>query len=97
MKDGIAHRVAESIRGMTQAQVANKIDLAPEKLSRSLNGKRDFSAVELAQLSEVLHVDVHWLITGEPDPYGLVVAARHDFDPETGQRDVPGRERDQPL
>src|ERR1700694_299656 len=97
-RDDIGGRVAESIpAGMTQAQVAAKVNLAAEKFSRSLNGKRAFSAVELAQLAEVLNVDVHWLITGDPDPYRLVVAARHDFDPETGQRDVPGRLRDEPT
>jgi Zn-dependent peptidase ImmA (M78 family)/transcriptional regulator with XRE-family HTH domain len=97
-KDDIGGRVADSIpAGMTQGQVAANIGLAAEKFSRSLNGKRAFSAVELAQLAEVLHVDVHWLITGEADPYRLVVAARHDFDPETGQRDVPGRPRDEPT
>jgi Zn-dependent peptidase ImmA (M78 family)/transcriptional regulator with XRE-family HTH domain len=94
----IGGRVAASIpTGVTQGQVADQIGLAAEKFSRSLNGKRAFSAVELAELAEVLGVDVHWLITGEPDPHRLVVAARHDFDPETGQRDVPGQLRDQPT
>jgi transcriptional regulator with XRE-family HTH domain len=96
VQEGIAGRVAESIpAAMTQAQVANGIGLTPEKFSRALNDKRAFSAVELAKLSEVLHVDVHWLITGDPDPYRLVVAARHDFDAATGQRQVPGRRADQ--
>jgi transcriptional regulator with XRE-family HTH domain len=94
--DEIGKRVAASIpAGATQAQVAARIDLTPEKFSRALNGKRTFSAVELAQLGDVLAVDVHWLITGQPDPFRLVVAARHDFDPETGTRDVPGGLRDE--
>lgn len=95
-QDDIARRVAESIpAATTHAQVAGKIGLSAEKLSKSLNGRRAFSSVELAQLAEVLHVDVHWLITGRPDPHRLVVAARHDFDHETGHRDVPGRQDDQ--
>jgi Zn-dependent peptidase ImmA (M78 family)/transcriptional regulator with XRE-family HTH domain len=96
--ESIGRRVADSIAaGVTQNQVAARIRLAPEKFSRSINGKRAFSAVELAQLAEVLNVDVHWLITGEPDPYRLVAAARHNFDSETGQRTVPSQTRDEPT
>lgn len=95
-QDDIARRVAESIPATTtQAQVAGQIGLSEEKLSKSLRGRRAFSSVELAQLADVLQVDVHWLITGRTDPNRLVVAARHDFDHETGRRDVPGRRDDQ--
>lgn len=96
--DDISRRVAQSIPATTtHAQVAGQIGLSAEKLSKSLNGRRAFSSVEVAQLAEVLHVDVHWLITGRPDPHRLVVAARHDFDHETGRRDVPGRQDDQQV
>ncbi len=97
-QEDIARRVAESIPAtLTQAQVAAQIGITDEKLSKSLRGRRAFSSVELAQLADVLNVDVHWLITGRPDPHRLVVAARHDFDHETGRRDVPGRDADQPV
>ena len=97
-QDGIGRRVADSIPAeMTQGQVASRIGLSDAKLSKSLRGKRAFSSVELAQLAEALHVDVHWLITGKPDPHRVVVAARHDFDHRTGARDVPNRTRDQPV
>lgn len=94
--DDIVRRVAQSIPATTtQAKVAGQIGLSEEKLSKSLRGRRAFSSVELAQLADVLDVDVHWLITGRPDPHRLVVAARHDFDHDTGSRDVPGRKDDQ--
>lgn len=93
---GIAQRVAESIPATTtHAQVAGRIGLSAEKLSKSLHGHRAFSSVELAQLAEALNVDLHWLITGRDDPHRLLVAARHDFDHETGRRGVPGRQDDQ--
>lgn len=97
-QEDIARRVAESIpAATTQAQVAAQIGLSEEKLSKSLRGRRAFSSVELAQIAEVLGVEVHWLITGQPDPHRRVVAARHDFDHETGQRDVPGRQDDEQV
>lgn len=97
-QDDIARRVADSIPAtLTHAEVAARIGLTKDQLSKSLNGRRAFSSVELAQLADVLDVDVHWLITGRPDPHRLVVAARHDFDHATGRRDVPGRDTDQPV
>ncbi|GAA2434602.1 helix-turn-helix domain-containing protein [Mycolicibacterium llatzerense] len=92
----IGRRVAESIpAGITQGQLASQIGLSGEKLSKSLSGKRAFSSVELALLADVLDADLHWLITGKADPHRITVVARHDFDRETGARDVPGRGRDQ--
>lgn len=81
-QDGIAQRVAGSITAatLTQAQVAAQIGLTDEELSESLHDRRAFSTVEIVQLAEVLKVDAHWLITGRPDPYRLIVTARHDVD-----------------
>lgn len=82
-QDGIAQRVVDSITAdtLTPAQVATKIGLTDEELSESLRGPRAFSTVEIVQLAEVLKVDAHWLITGRPDPYRLIVTARHDVAP----------------
>lgn len=71
--------------------------MTPDAFSRALSGQRAFSSIELARIADALHEDIHWLITGEPDPHRLVVAARHNFDFATGQRDVPGRESDQEV
>jgi len=81
----------------THRQIANDIGMTPDAFSRALAGKRAFSSIELARLADLLRADIHWLITGEPDPYRLVVAARHEFDFESGRRDVPGRADDEAV
>ncbi|WP_101832190.1 ImmA/IrrE family metallo-endopeptidase [Frankia canadensis] len=95
---GIGDRVLERIQlacpNALHRDIAGVVGMTPDAFSRALNGKRAFSSIELARLADHLDADVHWLITGRPDPHRLVVAARHTFDHETGQRDVPGREAD---
>lgn len=95
MEEGIGDRVARAIpHTMTQKQVASAVGMTPDAFSRALRGERGFAAVELANLAEVLSQDVHFLITGQPDPHRLVVSARHSYDPQTRSRAVEGRERD---
>jgi hypothetical protein len=95
---GIGDRVLEQIGrarpGALHRDLAERVGMTPDAFSRALNGKRAFSSIELARLADELDADIHWLITGEPDPNRLVVAARHRFDHDTGERDVPGREAD---
>ncbi|ODU04388.1 MAG: hypothetical protein ABS81_10505 [Pseudonocardia sp. SCN 72-86] len=79
---------------LAQGQIADRIGMTADALSRALNGKRAFSAIELAQLADLLDVDIHELITGEPDPKRVVFAARHAYDFATGARDVPGHADD---
>jgi len=74
--------------------IAQEIGMTPDAFSRALSDKRQFSSIELAGLADRLAADLHWLITGKPDPNRVTVAARHDFDHETGHRDVPGGEAD---
>lgn len=65
----IGRRVEQSIpTWMTHKDFAAQVDMATDALSQSLNGNRPFSAIELAEIAEVLDEDVHWFITGEPDP-----------------------------
>ncbi|MBL7492278.1 ImmA/IrrE family metallo-endopeptidase [Frankia sp. AgB1.9] len=94
----IGARALEQIQrvhpGSLQRDLAVAIDMTPDAFSRALNDKRAFSSLELARLADLLGADIHWLITGEPDPYRIVVAARHEFDHATKRRDVPGRETD---
>lgn len=75
-------------------EVAEAAGMKADAFSRSLNGQRAFSAMELAKLWAMFEVDVHWLITGGADPFRLNVAARHDFDAVTGSRSVPGFRED---
>ncbi|ONH33324.1 helix-turn-helix domain-containing protein [Pseudofrankia asymbiotica] len=95
---GIGERVLEQVGrgrpGALHRDIAERVGMTPDAFSRALNGKRAFSSIELARLADELDADIHWLITGEPDPHRLVVAARHRFDHETGRRDVPDREAD---
>jgi Zn-dependent peptidase ImmA (M78 family)/transcriptional regulator with XRE-family HTH domain len=94
----IGPRVAACLRErrptQTQREFAAALGMAPDALSRALSGERKFSAAELAEIADLLGADVHWLITGEPDPYRIVLAARHDYDHATGARSVPDRDTD---
>jgi IrrE N-terminal-like domain len=94
----IGDRVSQSLQqicpDLRHREVAEQIDMTPDAFSRALSGKRQFASIELARLSEMIGADLHWLITGQPDPNRLSVAARHNFDHVTGQRSVPGREGD---
>ncbi|MBL7519132.1 ImmA/IrrE family metallo-endopeptidase, partial [Frankia sp. CNm7] len=96
---GIGDRVLEQIgRSCPTAlhrDIADRVEMTADAFSRALRGKRAFSSIELARLADLLDADIHWLITGLPDPHRLVVAARHDFDHLTGRREVPGRDRDE--
>ncbi|WP_261557891.1 ImmA/IrrE family metallo-endopeptidase [Frankia tisae] len=97
----IGERVLERVRQVRPTtlhrDIAREIEMPPDAFSRALNGKRAFSSIELARLADLLAADIHWLITGRPDPHRLVVAARHDFDHLTGRRDVPKRDSDEQV
>lgn len=77
--------------------IAEHIGMTPDAFSRALSGKRQFASIELARLAERIGADLHWLVTGQPDPNRLSVTARHDFDHSNGQRAVPGRTSDEPV
>ena len=81
MENDIANRIRDCVAesGRTQASIAVAIGLSPSQLSKSLNGTRDFSAVELAELASVLNVSLYWLVMGEIDPMNVTLAARHRY------------------
>lgn len=93
----IGSRVREVIAGRQQQDVAAAIDMAPDAFSRSLNGKRAFSTLELVRVADLVGADVHWLITGERDPMAMHLAARHVTDPVSFARSVPGEQDDAPV
>jgi len=74
----------------TQRDIAAGIGMTPDAFSRSVNGTRSFSSIELAKIAELLRVDVYWLITGRDDPSRLVLFARHTFDRDTREHLVSG-------
>lgn len=65
---------------ITQAELASAVRMAPDALSRALNGQRQFATLELVRIANYLQTSMHWLATGEPDPAATKVAARHTFD-----------------
>lgn len=97
----IGSRALEQIKqvcpGELHRDIARDIGMTPDAFSRALSDKRQFSSIELVRLSERLDADLHWLITGTRDPNRLTVAARHNFDHETGERDTPGRGADESV
>lgn len=44
-------------KGFTQAQVANKIGISTNSLSRKILGKREFTLSEVIRLCNVLEID----------------------------------------
>jgi len=80
----IGRRTREKLDHLTpkvnQKQFAEKLEMTTDALSRSLSGKRAFTAVELVRAAAVLGTSAHWLVTGEPDPFAVKVAGRQTFD-----------------
>ena len=74
--------------GATQGDLAEKVSMTPDALSRSMNGQRQFATVELVRLATVLKTSLHWLATGEEDPNATRVAARHTFDHDQRAHDA---------
>jgi Zn-dependent peptidase ImmA (M78 family) len=89
--------IAAAMPDTPQGQIARQVGMTADAFSRALNGKRSFSAIELTELANLLGADIHWLITGAPDPKRALFAARHAYDFATGNRDVPGRAGDEAI
>lgn len=62
-----ADRVRKLIEGagVTQGAFAAQVGIEPTKLSKSLNGTRRFSSLDLARVADFSRVTVDWLLTGE--------------------------------
>lgn len=97
--------IGERVRSCIQAlepqrshrAIAQSVNMTPDAFSRSLKGERSFASIEIARLADELNQDVHWLITGQPDPMRPRLAARHFFDQNSKTHDVPGRELDEAV
>ncbi|MFL0177041.1 hypothetical protein A5630_19445 [Mycolicibacterium mucogenicum] len=90
--DELAQRVRDSVpAAMSHAELAGRLDITVDDLACLLGIGQDvasssgagfqrfrgrFASVELALLADILDVDVHWLITGNPDPYRIVHACQ---------------------
>jgi transcriptional regulator with XRE-family HTH domain len=93
--DRVLQRLEQFSPRLLHRDLAARIGMTPDAFSRALSGKRQFASIELARLAEQIGADLHWLITGQPDPNRVIVAARHDFDHATGHRTIPGRADDE--
>lgn len=83
--------------GMSQRELANRVKMAPDALSRALNGQRGLSISELTAIGEELGANLHWLLTGDDDPHQVNVAARHGWDTRRRKRTNPGKTADEPI
>ena len=79
---GVAARLrdARTASGLSQAQVANKLDLHRPTISEIEAGRRKVSAQELEQFADVYGVSVDWIINGakgdDPADAKVLMAAR---------------------
>ena len=82
----IGERIKEALaeRGQTQGALAQAVGLGESAMSKALAGKRSLSSIEAALIAEHLDVTMHWLVTGEADPFEVRAAARHSYDGPTG-------------
>ncbi len=83
--------------GMSQGELARRVGMPADAMSRAMHAKRGFSAAELTEIGGVLGLSLHWLVTGQPDPFALRVAARHAFDRVTRERFNRGARDDEPI
>ncbi|WP_067458831.1 helix-turn-helix domain-containing protein [Actinomadura macra] len=60
---------------MSHAEFAQKMDLDPTKLSKSLAGARRFTSFELVSIADLGNTTIDWLLGGKEDTEA--VAARH--------------------
>ncbi len=75
-REALAARVKEAAAhaGMTQAQLAQLVDIDPSALSRALTGQRNFKSLELGLIAEALHVSVQDLLAEHPASDVLIAA-----------------------
>jgi len=77
MESSLVSRVREvmAAMGLTQEEFASTIHTTPDKLSKSLGGKRNFTTLELALVAKSSGKTMDWLLTGIT-PERPVLAAR---------------------
>ncbi len=73
-------KLRELIPTLTQGEFAARLEMTPLALSRALEGTRPFTSGELTLAAGILGTSVHWLSTGDPDPFAVKVAGRQTFD-----------------
>lgn len=65
------------VRGYTQVELADKMNLTQASVSNWLTGNsRKPSAPSLLKLAAALDANPHWIITGEGDPFQMQVIGK---------------------
>jgi len=78
MTESLNARVRQVLDGVGdhQAEFARRIGMSADKLSKSLNGTRRFTSLELALIAEQGHTTVEWLLHGTEPRRATALAAR---------------------
>lgn len=70
-------RVARDHSGLSQDAVARRLNLQRPAISEIEAGRRNVSANELAAFSDLYHISMEWLVSGDSEePNKLELAAR---------------------
>ncbi|WP_281356420.1 helix-turn-helix domain-containing protein [Acrocarpospora macrocephala] len=77
-RETLAGRIRDAVarKGMTQQELAQRVNLDPTALSKALSGKRDFKSLELALIAEALDVRTQDLLANDPVPEVTLAARR---------------------
>ncbi|MFD6548545.1 helix-turn-helix domain-containing protein [Streptomyces sp. NPDC058398] len=78
MTESLNARVRQVLEGVgdNQVEFARRIGVTADKLSKSLNGTRRFTSLELALIAEQGHTTVDWLLHGTEPRQATALAAR---------------------
>ncbi|WP_326726375.1 XRE family transcriptional regulator [Streptomyces phaeochromogenes] len=78
MTESLNARVRQVLEGVGdhQAEFGRRIGMSADKLSKSLNGTRRFTSLELALIAEEGHTTVDWLLHGTEPRRATALAAR---------------------
>ncbi|MBD3007899.1 MULTISPECIES: ImmA/IrrE family metallo-endopeptidase [unclassified Streptomyces] len=97
MNETVTDRVRKVMgaASLQQAAFAERVGLTPDKLSKSLSGRRRFTSLDLARIAELGQTTVDWLLTGR-EPQRPAFAARasgpfSDSDDELALKDLVNR------
>ncbi|MGW4077942.1 helix-turn-helix domain-containing protein [Streptomyces asiaticus] len=97
MNETVTDRVRKVMgaASLQQATFAERVGLTPDKLSKSLSGRRRFTSLDLARIAELGQTTVDWLLTGR-EPQRPAFAARtsgpfSDSDDELALKDLVHR------
>ncbi|WP_158613127.1 MULTISPECIES: ImmA/IrrE family metallo-endopeptidase [unclassified Frondihabitans] len=76
--DRLFQRLEDVHPGVSQNELARRVDMDRGALSRVMNGKRGLSERELIALAKELRTSTDWILLGE-EPFPVEIAARHNY------------------